>query len=143
MHFLVVMGIAGLASAQVYKWVDEHGVTHYAEQPPQGAKAAQVPNSTASIPAPGSAPPADDYKQKDMEFRQRRIQAEAAEESRRQDTSKRREQCNYEREMLAQLRQARRPYTLNESGERIYMDDVERGAAIAQHQQRAAQLCQG
>lgn len=30
---------AGPASAQVYKWVDERGVTHYSERPPVAAKA--------------------------------------------------------------------------------------------------------
>lgn len=135
------MSVAGLAAAQVYKWVDERGVTHYAEQPPQGAKATQVPSSSAT-PAPGSAPRADDYQQKDMEFRQRRIQAEAAEENRRQEASRRREQCSRQRDVLVRLREARRMYALNESGERIYMDDAGREAAIAQQEQLVARLCQ-
>lgn len=37
---IVVLGCAmAPASAQVYKWVDERGVTHYSERPPASAKA--------------------------------------------------------------------------------------------------------
>jgi hypothetical protein len=140
-HFLVFMSVAGFASSQVYKWVDERGVTHYAERPPQGGRATQVPNS-AETPAPGPAPSADDYRQKDLEFRQRRIQAEAAEERRREENSRRQEQCNRQRDVLVQLREARRTYTLNESGERIYMDDAGRDAAIARQERIVARSCQ-
>src|SRR5262249_59074660 len=46
---------AAPAFAQVFKWVDERGVTHYGERPPQGAKATEVQDKLAS-PPPGRAP---------------------------------------------------------------------------------------
>jgi hypothetical protein len=139
-RFLVFMSVAALASAQAYKWVDERGVTHYGEQPPQGAKVTQVPNSIGT-PAPESAPRADDYQQKDLEFRQRRIQAEAAEERQRYDAARQREQCNHQRDTLARLRSSRRMYSLNESGERVYMDDAGRDTAIARQEQLVTRVC--
>lgn len=139
-HFLVFMSLAGFASAQVYKWVDEKGVTHYAEQPPQGGKATQVPNP-AGTSAAGHVPSADDYRQEDLEFRQRRIQAEAAEERQREEASRRQEQCNRQRDVLVQLREARRTYTLNERGERIYMDDAGHEAAVTRQEQLVARFC--
>src|SRR5882672_6266397 len=54
LHFLAFMTLAAPAFAQVYKWVDERGVTHYGERPPQGGKASEVPNRLAS-PAAGGA----------------------------------------------------------------------------------------
>src|SRR5436190_11150462 len=51
LHFLFFVAAAAPAFAQVYKWVDERGVTHYGERPPQGSKASEVPNRLAS-PAP-------------------------------------------------------------------------------------------
>src|SRR6266436_4789565 len=54
LHFLIFMAAALPAFAQVYKWVDERGVTHYGERPPQGSKASEVPNRLAS-PAAGGA----------------------------------------------------------------------------------------
>ena len=42
------------AHAQVYKWVDEKGTTHYGERPPQGRKAQEVEQRLANpAPAPG------------------------------------------------------------------------------------------
>src|SRR5882672_6834987 len=35
LHFLILAAAVGPAFAQVYKWVDERGVTHYGERPPQ------------------------------------------------------------------------------------------------------------
>src|SRR5258708_21414010 len=52
LHFLILLATAPPSFAQVYKWVDERGVTHYGERPPQGGKASEVPNRLAS-PAPG------------------------------------------------------------------------------------------
>ena len=63
--------VGGAASAAtVYKWVDEHGVTHYSDQPQPGASkvqvegvqtyatGAQAPQSaSAAPPAPGAAQP--------------------------------------------------------------------------------------
>jgi hypothetical protein len=68
--------VGGAASAAtVYKWVDEHGVTHYSDQPQPGATkvqvegvqtyatGAQAPQSASAAPAPPSeaqSPPASD-----------------------------------------------------------------------------------
>src|SRR3977135_3048214 len=51
LHFWFFVAAAAPAFAQVYKWVDERGVTHYGEARPQGGKASQSPNQLAS-PAP-------------------------------------------------------------------------------------------
>ena len=53
-HFLLLVAFTLPVSAQVYKWIDERGVTHYGERPPQGAKASEVPDRLGS---PAAAPP--------------------------------------------------------------------------------------
>jgi hypothetical protein len=52
--------VAPLACAQVYKWTDAHGTTHYSESPPPtGTKYSQVSvNSGSSAPAADNTPPA-------------------------------------------------------------------------------------
>ena len=49
------MAVAVPAFAQVYKWVDERGVTHYGERPPQGRKSTEVPHKLGTPAAPASA----------------------------------------------------------------------------------------
>jgi hypothetical protein len=51
---LVLAALAAPAYAQVFKWVDERGVTHYGERPPQGGKATEVPDKLGT---PGGVAP--------------------------------------------------------------------------------------
>ena len=53
MAWVLFLGSVGsVVQAQVYKWVDERGVTHYGERTPQGRKGQEVQNKLAN-PAPG------------------------------------------------------------------------------------------
>jgi len=53
-----LLNLAPAAQAQIYKWVDENGVTHYGSQPPAD-KAAQAVRATGSTtPAPRKPVPA-------------------------------------------------------------------------------------
>lgn len=51
---LVLVIAALLAGAELYKWMDENGVVHYTDTPPDGQKAAQI---DISPPAPTAPPP--------------------------------------------------------------------------------------
>ena len=139
-HFAALMLIAGAASAQVYRWVDEKGVTHYGAQAPQGAKARTIDDKLATPPA-AKPQPAENWQDKDREFRQRQIEATRAREQKNQDAQRRRATCNEERDYLARMREAGRLYTLNERGERVYQDDAEREQAIARQEKLVAQYC--
>lgn len=137
--FCLILFIAP-AGAQVFKWIDENGVTHYGERAPQGKKASEVSDRMAT-PAPATQKAGEDLQQKDREFRQRRIQAEESAEKKQQETARRREQCNQQRDLLQRLRQSPRTYRLDEKGERVFMNDSERDATIARQEQLVAEQC--
>jgi Domain of unknown function (DUF4124) len=129
------------ATAQVYKWVDERGVTHYGERPPQGGKAQEVEQH---LPNPGPAPGKADqpnWKEKDLEFRSRRIETEQAEAKRKQREDAQRQACNQARDQLGQMKLARRLYRLDDKGERVFQSDEERSASIARQEQLVVQRC--
>ena len=118
LHFLVLTAVTAPAYAQVYKWVDERGVTHYGERPPQGRKASEVPHRLGTPPAPGavreSAPqqdraPQQNSPQQDQGARptQPQPQARAAPPLDRESqlALRRKEQCNQQRDLLARLKQ--------------------------------------
>lgn len=151
LHFLFFVAAAAPAFAQVYKWVDERGVTHYGERPPQGSKASEVPNRLAS-PAPGTggaeannpkdpnpeqsqARPKDPARPKEQEPRKAPIKAESAQEA---QAAKRQQLCDQQRALLERLKQSPPSYTLNEKGERIPLDN---SAAIARQEKLAAEQC--
>jgi hypothetical protein len=105
------MTLLAPALAQVYKWVDERGVTHYGERPPQGSKANEVPSRLGS-PFPGSATGSQGSSQPNPgqgepspEPRPGTAQTEPAEDKQ----ARRLEQCNQQRELLARLTQNPRP----------------------------------
>ena len=139
-HFVALLLSAGAAFGQVYRWVDEKGVTHYGAQPPQGAKAREVEDKLANPST--AAPPTPDWQEKDREFRQRQIQSGEAQAKKEQDAERRHAMCNDQRDLLTRLQQSR-TYRLNEKGERVFQEDNERDAAIARQEKIVAQYCQG
>jgi hypothetical protein len=122
LHFLIFTATAAPTYAQVYKWVDERGVTHYGERPPQGGKASEVPDKLSSPggvsprPAPQGDPTAPPP------------QPEKTEEVRR------REQCDQQRELLDRLVQ-------NELGSGKVQ--IDRADAIARQEKLVAERCKG
>ena len=129
------------AAAQVYKWTDEKGVTHYGERPPQGKNAEKVEQRLANPgPVPGKAAQPS-WQDKELEFRGRRVEAEQTEAKQKQQEDANRQACNQARDRLAQAKSARRWYRLDEKGERVYQGDEEQKASIAQLEQLIAQRC--
>lgn len=129
------------ASAQVYKWVDANGRTHYGERPPQNAKAQEVETRLANPAPPAAKDGASSWKEKDLEFRGRRIQAEQAEIKQKQEQAAALQACNQARDNLAQMKSARRMYRLDENGARVFQDDEERQASIARLERLVAERC--
>jgi len=122
LHFLALLAMAAPALAQVYKWVDERGVTHYGERPPQGRKASEVPHKLGS-PGGGSPAPPDAAQQSSAP------QTDAV-AGQRQETARREEQCRQQRELLERLKQS--PQTT-----------AEHYGTIARQQKIVAEQCKG
>ena len=129
-HFLIFLALVAPALAQVYKWVDERGVTHYGERPPQGGKASEVPDRLASPPAGGvtgsqgsaqSNPRQAESPPRDREPRPSATQTEQTDDKQ----TRRQEQCNQQRELLARLKQS------------------ENSDAIARQERLVADQCRG
>ena len=132
-HFLIFLALAAPALAQVYKWVDERGVTHYGERPPQGGKASEVPDRLASPPAGGvtgsqgsaqSNPRQGESPPREREPRPSTTQTEPTDDRQ----TRRQEQCNQQRDLLARLKQSPQP---------------ENSDAIARQERLVAEQCRG
>lgn len=138
---------AAPSSAQMYKWVDDKGVTHYSESPPPGRKAQQV--QTAPSPSPPTTPkPAESastWGDKERAFRQRTIEREYAEETKRKKDAERaalrREACLESRYMIEALNSGVPVYKLNEKGEREYLPDNLRADRLQRAKENAETYC--
>ena len=126
---LVLLPLA--AAAQLYKRVDEKGVTHYSETPPPDGKGAKV-DIKSSPPATGAAP--TDWRQKELDSRQTRIQKEQQEQNQKAQeqnvASARRNNCLESQRQLDIAQTPRPVFQVNEKGDKVYLDDKERQRQI-------------
>lgn len=148
-HILLasLLALALPAAADMYKWVDEKGVTHYSETPPpEGTKAKKLD----LVPSPPNAPAAkpespEDWKAREIEFRRRRIQkenAEATEKAQGEHSAEvRKERCAEAQRRLDLLGAGRPLYHVNEKGERVYMEESERATQSARWRKEVDQYC--
>ncbi len=126
------------AAQTMYKWVDEKGVTHFSESPPPDGKAAKIEVKLVGNEAPRS----DDWKQRDLESRQRRAAKEAVDsEVQKREQQMRGTRCSTARRELDGLKNARRFYKIDAKGERVYVEDAERPALIERREQEARKYC--
>jgi hypothetical protein len=124
--------------AEVYRWTDENGVTHFSETPPPNGQEAQVedlpddvagpvndesgidPSTVLSDVADSEASPADLQRQALAEKRaQRKAEQSALEASCRQAVAR-----------LSQIEPSRRVFYTNDEGEMVRMDDDQRVGEI-------------
>ena len=135
--------VPGLVSAQVYKWVDANGVTHYGEQPPAASKSREVKLRDANPRADNAPQPAaaSSYKDRELEFRKRQTERERAEAKVAEDKGSRERECRAAANDLNDLRNSGRIYDLNDKGERVWMSDTQRDSAIARREAEYNRRC--
>jgi len=129
------MVLAAPTFAQVYKWVDERGVTHYGERPPQGRKSTEVPHKLGTPAAPAGpnreSPPQQDRSPEQGQIQpqdrdSRQGQAAPSIDKQAQDAMRRQEQCAQQRDLLARLKQN---------------TQLDVSSAIARQEKTVAELC--
>lgn len=131
------------ANAQLYKWVDEDGKTHFSDQPPIRQKAEKLNMPKAQVPTSGSGSSDADRSVR----RKQLLETMAADRKKREDSradkkqkkQEKAERCKY---LLAKKKKAQRAnhfYTTDENGERQYFDEKKaeaiRRRAIENYQQ--------
>jgi len=138
-----LLALALPAAAATYKWVDEKGVTHYSETPPPEGTPAKKIDIAPTPPSSGTAKPetADDWKTKELEFRQRRLKKEHAEADADKAADERKDRCITARNRLDVLEGGRGLYHLNERGERVFMSEEERSAEVTKWREVLKSSC--
>ncbi len=142
---LVASCICLSAFAQVYKWVDEKGVTQYGQRPPADNRGKKMEFSNAGPTAPAAAAPSKDprvsLKEQELEFKKRQIAREVAEQKDHKQAEARKEWCLNAKDDLESKRNAR-IYDLNAKGERVFKSDADRDALVAKYEATYKQNCQ-
>lgn len=131
----ILLLLAPVASAQVYKWVDDKGRVHYGETPAAGTKPSEVK-------PPAGQPqqrPAQDLQSQETEFLRRQVEQRQIEKRQAVEEANRRIRCDHAKEELAIAEQARL-YKV-EKGERVFLGDDERQAAVARRREAVSRYC--
>ena len=138
--FAVSLLLASTCRAELYRWVDEQGHTHFADRPEHSQ-----PHEIAVRPA--AAAPSDPTQRMDKTrrllnaFQVERQQEREAEKKRQEETQKRRRNCIRARDNLRQSSEVGNIYRLDDSGNRVYLSEPERAAVIRRYQQAVADWC--
>lgn len=144
MRSMVIVGSLLLAlssstmAAQVYKWVDAQGITHFSAQPPQG-QAAQTLNTVTPPPKPAAAAEPDASESSaslvDQEKIDRKVKQQVAEQE-----AERKRYCETLQTNLAQLQNNPR-VRVEENGEVRRLKEEERQSRIAETKQKIEENC--
>jgi hypothetical protein len=125
---------------QMYKWVDEKGVTHYSETPPpdgtKGAAKIEVKTPTPDRPAN------DNWRERERQSREQRAkQGVADEQERKKEESQRDSNCRRAQRQADVMSRPTGVYRLNDKGERVFLEDKERDAKLEEARQEIARYC--
>jgi biotin carboxylase len=122
----MMCALAAPAAAQLYKWVDKDGKTHYSDTPPPNQDTKQLKASsgaTTETPAPPKSAVARD-KELEKGRQESREAAKKSDDAARLAAS-RDEQCQRMRNQYQQLVDGGRIHKYNDKGERIILDDAQ------------------
>jgi hypothetical protein len=135
---LLTLSATSMAS-QVYKWVDDKGVTHFGANPPQGQTATSVntivaqPKTPAAVAKP--AAPAADSGAAEQQAIDAKVKQQVA-----KDAAENKKYCESVRTNLAQLQNNPRLRT-EINGEQVRLGEDERQAKIAEAQKSIKDNC--
>ena len=137
---VATLAVFGVSAQTMYKWVDEKGVTHFSENPPpDGNKSAQ---KIEVKPIQSDRAPSDNWRQREQEAKQLRARKGVEEEgARRQDEAQRMKACHAAQRKADTMKNYSRVFRLDEKGERVYYEEKEREAALADAQRDIAKYC--
>jgi hypothetical protein len=150
MRRAIIAGIAlvsAAALADMYKWVDEKGITHYSESPPPDEATAKKATKMELKVVPPSSPDAKpyDWKAKEADSRTQNVQKvqeeRAKAEAAAKVTAERKQQCEAAVRQVNLYQQQVPIYSMNDKGERSYVEDADRASRLEAAQDRMRKYC--
>jgi hypothetical protein len=143
---LILAGICGVARADVFRWVDEHGEPHYSDRWVPGSEL--IKSSKPHPPGPDSGAAPRPVQQSKIAASAQNASAQVKEQASAQAVKKdvanaRDAQCKKAKDRYEQSIQARRIYkpSTEKGGDREYMSDAEADAYRLQARNDVQDTC--
>lgn len=138
--FLLLLLFSSLGFADVYKWTDDRGITHYTQYKPLKYKSELV---DAPPPPPSYAPDLNKpYAQQIEKSGQSLRQQQAASKSSSSKNDFNAQQCATAKKNLNALRSEGRISFVDSSGQKVFMDDAEKQSRIQEAQKQIEFYCE-
>lgn len=128
-------------AAQVYKWVDANGVTHYSERPQPSGNAKELKLRDASPRQQGAAAASPSLTDKELEFRKRQTTRSQEAAMAAQEKAVLEQKCRNARAALNDLQATHRIFERDANGERVFLSDAQRDALVAKRQAEYSRNC--
>jgi hypothetical protein len=140
---ILVAGICGVARADVYRWVDEHGEAHYTDRWVPGSELIKSSRPHPAEPTSSASQPQGKTPTSSANQTPAAKQQQAAEAAVKADVAKTKEaQCKQARDRYQKAIEARRIYKPGKEGEeRVYMTDQETDAYRVQARNDVTLTC--
>ena len=138
---LCLLFAAGAAAAQAYKWTDESGKVHFSDTPPSDYKADKLTIKPLVPENPAAAAKSRDWKAQLEESGTRRLEAQQRRDAEERNAQAAEHNCQAARRDLDSLSRQRPVYSYGKDGQRQYLDDKDRPAALKAAQERADKNC--
>lgn len=128
--------------AEVYRWVDAEGRTHFGDRPPAQAASQEVKVESAPARVDNSARGRQQKVNAFLEQKQQeRDQQRAADAKAEKQAAKRAEQCSKLRARLKYMDSISTFYNLNEQGERVFVSESENTRIREQFRRKVEETC--
>jgi len=138
---LSMIGSTSIAAQQIYRWVDDQGITHFSAQPPQDKDATRI-EAKAPSPGPASAPSSNKNRNNSLhDPEQDALDEKIANELLAQEAEIDKF-CKQNRENLAQLRNNPRLRYTDDDGQMHAVTDEIRQQRIVEAEQNIKDFCQ-
>ena len=140
---LIVAGTCGVAHADVYRWVDDHGEAHYTDRWVPGSELIKSTKPHPAEPTPSASQAQAKTPTSSTNQTPAAKQQQAAEAAVKADVAKTKEaQCKQAKDRYQKAIEARRIYKPGKEGEeRVYMTDEETDAYRVQARNDVTLTC--
>lgn len=130
------------AGAEVYKWIDAQGNTHYGERPPTAGSA----DSVTIRKGPSAPDPVlDRYRDRQQKYldvlQQEREEKKEQDKKKEQENKQLQRRCLRARDRLRSYQSAGGIYEIDKQGNRVYLDQKAREKTISELEKDLRKYC--
>lgn len=139
--FFIMLFLSSATSAEMYKWIDENGNTHYSQSPPVSDVEVETIAPPKSVDTDSAQKNLQGNLEKANTLRDERLLAQEEKEKEKLEKEQQKEQCQQLKQKLNTLQARARANKKDDDGNIVKMTEEERQGIINDTKQRIDDKC--